>query len=603
MNTAISHRGPDGSGIYQNSKKNIALGHRRLSIIDLSNRASQPMKSENNRWIILFNGEIYNHIKIKKELKLNYWRSTSDTEVLLEACSIWGLEKTLKKINGMFSFVLWDKKLETLYLITDHLAKKPIYWFENEKYFAFASELKSLMTLPDFKKEINHEAINQYLYQGYISAPYSIYKNTFKIKAKNILKVSRNSNPKFEVYDYGQLFLKDTLFNNNNCKISKLEQLISVSVKDRLISDVPIGCFISGGVDSTLVAYYAKKYSSKNISTFTASFNKKQYDESYPAFELANYLNTNHYQVNVDETDFFNLINDLPRVYDEPFSDPSQIPLHFLSKLAKKYVKVILTGDGGDELFGGYRRHIFAFYFKNFKKYFFNVNPQIAIPILNLISYLLPLKDMSLLNIQKLIIALKSSNLSDLYYSLTSKLAQPIHFENIKEINYRSIDMSISINNDINNLEKILELDRINYLPNNILVKTDRMSMSHGLEVRNPLLDLRLINLSKKISFESNIKFGISKLPLRKLLKKNIPDYNVTKRKHPFLVPISNWLRNELYETSKDLVLNGQLIDMGYFKKSDIEKIFYLHKNRTRNYEEFLWNIFMFENWVDKVHN
>ncbi len=605
MNDAISHRGPDGSGVYFNYERNIALGHRRLSVIDLSNKASQPMNSENNRWIILFNGEIYNHIQIKNELKLNYWKSTSDTEVLLEACSNWGLEKTLKKVNGMFSFVLWDKKLENLFLITDHIAKKPIYWLETDTYFAFASELKSLMMLPDFKKEICREAVMQYLYQGYISAPHSIYKNIFKMKAKNILKVGKNSNPNFKIYNYGQLFLKNQLLRKDKNQIFKLEQVIAECVKDRLMSDVPIGCFVSGGVDSALVAYYANKYSSKNISTFTASFNKKQYDESIAASKLANYLKTNHYQVNVDESDIFGLIRDLPRVYDEPFSDPSQIPLHFLSKSAKKSVKVILTGDGGDEFFGGYRRHIFAFYYNYFKKYFRHINLQILSVILNLITNFFPLKDISLLNIQKLNIALKASDLSDLYFSLTSKLSQPEYFDDLKILKQSNCYINLLNNNNdyINNLEKILAIDHLNYLPNNILVKTDRMSMSHGLEVRNPLLDIRLINFSNKISLSSKIKFGVGKIPLRDLLKKNIPNQLISKRKHPFLVPISNLLRHEFYEDSKNLVLDGQLIKMGFFSEVEIEKIFYLHKSGKRNYEEFLWNIYMFENWIQNVHN
>ena len=305
----------------------------------------------------------------------------------------------------------------------------------------------------------------------------------------------------------------------------------------------------------------------------------------------------------MDESDFFGLLKDLPRVYDEPFSDPSQIPLHFLSKSAKKSVKVILTGDGGDEFFGGYRRHIFAFYYSYFKKYFRNMNPQILNIMLNLITYFFPLKDLSLLNIQKLKIALKASDLNDLYFSLTSKLSQPEYFDDLKILKQSDFHNNLFNYNEINNLDKILELDHLNYLPNNILVKTDRMSMSHGLEVRNPLLDIRLINFSNKMSLSSKIKFGVGKIPLRDLLKKNIPNQLISKRKHPFLVPISNLLRHELYEDSKNLVLDGQLIKMGFFREVEIEKIFDFHKSGKRNYEEFLWNIYMFENWIQNVHN
>ena len=375
MSESIFHRGPDSSGVYFDKEYNLGLTHRRLSILDLSSNGDQPMHSFSSRYVIIFNGEIYNHLVLRNELKRSNnafnWKSNSDTETLLFAIEIWGLDKTLDKIDGMFSFALWDKKENFLYLTRDRVGEKPLYYGWNKNFFLFASELKALESFDGFSREINHNAIYSILSYNHIRAPESIYKNINKLLPGTYLKINCKKNQivthksithktYWSIYDIAKNNIKSQLKDTEEDLIEKLEKLIERSVKKQMISDVPIGAFLSGGIDSSLVTAMMKKHSKIPINTYTIGFDNKQFNEAIYAKEIALFLGTNHSELYLDEKDALNVVPKLPFIYDEPFADSSQIPTYLVSEMTSKNVKVALSGDGGDELFGGYNRYFWS---------------------------------------------------------------------------------------------------------------------------------------------------------------------------------------------------------------------------------------------------
>ena len=608
MTNSLFHRGPDSGEIYINLKKQFFLGHRRLSIIDLSQQACQPMTSFNKRYVIAFNGEIYNYKNVSKKLQLNANEIKSDSRVLIEAISRWGLTKTLNEINGMFAFAIWDKEEESIRLVTDHLSKKPLYWINNKNIFAFGSELKALKIIPNFDKTISLDSINEYLCSGFISSPKTIYSNVYKLGISQILTIKLNDDP--TITNYKTSCNKSKTSINSNNYFQSFKSIFSCAVKDRMISDVPIGSFLSGGLDSSLVTYYAQKFSKSNIETFTVGFGEKDYDEFKSSRKVSGFLNTNHNEILIKEDDFLNLIFKNDDVFDEPFFDPSFIPTVMLSSVAKSKVKVILSGDGGDELFAGYRRHKLAYFHsillskfnskmielisKNFWKFLvnflFSINKQ---------SLLLK-NEQLILTIQKLLVGLSSENTSNLYSNSLSKNSNPVFFNELSFNNSYSLINEISFNKNISSLKNLLNWDLNYYLPNNINVKIDRASMSHGIEVRSPFMDQRLISLSQTLPINYKINAFSNKLLLRQLSKKLFPKNINLQNKRPFSIPIGKWLKKELNFYSYDLITNGKLIELGYFSKKDINNVFKLHIEGKRNYEEFIWNITMFEKWMKK---
>lgn len=606
MTNSLFHRGPDSGEIYIDTKKQIFLGHRRLSIIDLSLKACQPMTSFSNRYTIVFNGEIYNYKRIRNNLKIDNQETKSDTRILLEAISNWGLEKTLNEINGMYAFALWDRKKNDLKIVTDHLCKKPIYWVNNKNFFAFGSELKALKITPNFNKTLSRESINEYLCSGFISSPKTIYRNVFKLGNSEILTLQFNGNPIISKYS---TITKKEIFSIQSSEdyYQNFTSIFSNAVEDRIVSDVPIGCFLSGGLDSSLVTYYAQQFSKKNIDTFTIGFNETKYDESLKAEKIANFLQTNHHQFIFKENDLLNLIHQSDKIFDEPFSDPSYLPMVMLSNLAKSYVKVILSGDGGDELFAGYRRHHFAYFYTVFLSKFNNkILGSISKSLWKFITNMLFIinkkntfseNERLILTIQKFLISFSSEDISKLYSNSLSKISNPIFFDNLNFQNSDFILKQINYDENISPLKNIFKWDLNYYLINNINVKIDRSSMSKGLEIRSPFLDKRLVCLSNNLPTNKKINFFSNKILLKQLSKSLFPNDIVSNSKHPFFIPIGRWLKKDLNSFSKDLIFNGKLIDLGYFDKKTLKYIFKLHSEGKRNYQEFIWNITMFEKW------
>lgn len=624
MANTIIHRGPDDQGFWLDNEKGIALAHQRLSILDLSPSGNQPMISRSGRYAIVFNGEIYNHLDVRSKLVgLNIdWRGHSDTETLLAAFEHWGIKSTIEKCVGMFAFAVWDKKTNNLILARDRMGEKPIYFgwqgMGNNSCFIFGSELKALKAHPSFSGEVNQEALNYFTTYGYIPAPYSIFTGIKKLEPGHLLTVSASEKePQITAY---WSFEKVALGGNSNptklderSAIDTLESFLMSAVKQQMIADVPVGAFLSGGIDSSTVVSLMQAQSTDPIKTFSIGFNEKHYDEAAAAKEVASFLGTDHTELYVTPQDALDLIPNLPHLYCEPFADSSQIPTLLISSLAKQKVKVSLSGDGGDEIFGGYNRHIFTN--KLWSKIsrlpsgmrqllanlIFSAPPQTINRVYERLEFFIP---NSLLSknlgekMHKVARILPSQNIEELYFGLTSSgfpedtLDYNLHFKD-------EISTILSSLPQLSNAEKMMALDSILYLPNDILVKLDRAAMSQSLETRAPFLDHRVVEFAWKIPQSMKIKNNTSKWILRKILHKRIPEKMVNRPKMGFGVPIDGWLRGPLKEWAVDLLDKSRLKNDGFFDADIVQNKWMEHLSGKRNSHHQLWNILMFQAWLD----
>jgi asparagine synthase (glutamine-hydrolysing) len=627
MNLAIYHRGPDDTGIWQDDNAGIFFGHQRLSIIDLSKAGHQPMISNSGRFILTYNGEIYNHLKIRKELEKNnsniIWRGNSDTETILEAIDFWGIELTLRKTEGMFAFGLWDQKTRSLTLARDRIGEKPLYFGwqgkGGNKVFLFGSELKALKAHPEFRAEIRRDSIALQLRHNCIPAPYSIYKDIFKLLPGHYLEL-KESDLKNSLLPNSQTYwslIETAIYGNNNQftnsenNIQKdLEELLQSSVKKQMISDVPLGAFLSGGVDSSVLVALMQSQSNLPVKTFTIGFSEEDYNEADHAKKIAKHLGTNHTELYVSSKRAMEVIPKIPLIYDEPFSDSSQIPTFLVAQLASKQVKVALSGDAGDELFCGYNRYLMS-------KKFWNIVSLIPLSCRKILSS--GLKILSSQNWQRIskvlpsssqyhnfgdkiykgVDALKAKTLSDLHYILSS------HWQNPTEIVFNTKQSATIFNElrpllkDLNDQEQMMALDFVTYLPDDILVKVDRASMASSLETRIPFLDHKLIEYVWKIPHSLKYRNGKGKWILRQILNKYVPK-NLTERpKMGFAVPIDTWLRGPLRDWAENLLNEKRLIEEGYFNPKLIRDKWTEHLSGKRNWQHHLWDILMFQAWID----
>ena len=622
MRQNINHRGPDDSGTWIDIELGIGIAHNRLSILDLSQCGHQPMKSKSGRYIISFNGEIYNHIEIKKKLNrksfLN-WRGTSDTEVLIESLDLLGLKKTLKLIKGMFAFALWDNQEKILYLVRDRFGEKPLYWGfirnDNNKSFVFASELTSIKNLPIFHNKLSEEGIKKYFNYGYISPPTSIYDEIYQIMPGAYIEINyadlkRNNDYYPKTYSWYNFGLKEDNkynFENDRNLSLKLENLITDSLSLQNNADVPVCTFLSGGIDSSLVASLLQKISPTKINTFTISFpeqgnEENLFNEGPYASKIANFLETNHTDIPLTSKDALDLIPNLSEIYSEPFSDSSQIPTYLLCKSARESgYKVALTGDGADELFGGYNRHIFLpkvfSIFKNKPKKF----KQIISFLLNNI----PLSSEGLIKDkrQKLIRSINNSDSIEQIYDSVLKLWID-HEQNVISSRYQytpSEFLDIPLADTV--AERIMLKDILFYLPSDILVKTDRASMYNSLETRAPFLDNDLaefalnIPLNLKTSNQSYTRTG--KYILKEILGKYIPKELFIRPKSGFAVPIGIWIKGPLKEWANDLLNQAKIKNQGFLESDKITKIWTSHLNNEYDYTPQIWSILMWQSWLN----
>lgn len=627
MNSAISHRGPDTRGTWLNKDLGIILGHQRLSIIDLSAAGNQPMQSKSGRFFLTYNGEIYNHLEIRREIEEKNsnikWRGYSDTETLLEAIDNLGIETTLQKIDGMFAFALWDEKNFCLTLARDRIGEKPLYFGwqgkGDNKVFIFSSELKGIKAHPKFDRQIERDSIALQLRYSYIPAPYSIYKHIFKLLPGHYLQLKKNDLKKSLLptsKSYWSL-VKNVIHGKNNLLTQSsldiqndLEKRLKISVKKQMMSDVPFGAFLSGGVDSSMIVALMQSQSDLPIKTFTIGYSEDDFSEAQYAKKIAKHLGTDHSELYVSSKLAMEVIPKLSSIYDEPFSDSSQIPTFLVSQLAKQHVKVVLSGDGGDELFCGYNRYIMS------KKFWclFNLMPlslrkifalsieSISAQNWNKISKFLPgLKKYKNFGdkIHKGASVLEAKTIYDLYYMLCSHWKNPTEVViNSKEPNIFSNEFTKELKG-LNSQETMMVNDLITYLPNDILVKVDRAAMASSIETRIPFLDHKLIEYVWKIPHSLKLKKGNGKWILKQILSKYVPTSLTERPKMGFGVPIETWLRGPLRDWAENLLNERRLKQEGYFNHNFVQKKWSEHLSGGRNWQSDLWDVLMFQAWID----
>lgn len=634
----LSHRGPDDCRIWMNAKREIVLGHNRLAIIDVSENGSQPMQSVSGRFCIAYNGEIYNHRELRNEL-MKYgarFRGHSDTEVLLAALEQWGIQKTLCKLAGMFAFALWDAAQEVLYLVRDRVGEKPLYygWLGNS--FLFASELKAFRAHPDWRGDIDRNVLASYLRYNYVPAPFSIYRGVYKLPAGSFLAVHGQaieqrqaiipfpvaSPTKGEIVPvsywslperYKVLTADEEQSAASEGAVAELDQLLCRVVEQHLYADVPSGMLLSGGIDSSTIAGIASAHCQSKLKTFTVGFSEAEYDESRYAADIARYLGTDHTQVHVSAREALDVVSDLPTIYDEPFADASQIPTVLISRMARKSVKVALSGDGGDELFGGYNRYLWLEKMHNIRKW---LPPTIAKAVAYLLVSLSPASWDRAYRLLPRIVATRRRVGESLY-----KLAESLSASDPREMYWRAISQWSSPDSTVKGgfeldtlsvsryswgqfpggyIQDMMYLDSVSYLPDDILVKTDRASMSTGLELRAPFLDTRVVDFALRQPLNVKIRNGQTKWLLRQLLYKYVPRQLVARPKMGFAVPVADWLRGPLKDWAESLINEKRLMSEDYFHSRPILDCWKDHLSGRRNHQYRLWGILMFQAWLEQ---
>ena len=556
-----NHRGPDNHNTYIDNSSQIYLGHQRLSIRDLSVDSNQPIFSKDSRYIMSYNGEIYNTEKLMQKYDfLSKDRSNSDTIILIELISNIGFENTVREIDGMFAIVVWDTKEKNLYLARDKFGEKPLYYGFYKNLFVFSSEFHLFKS--EFNFEINGDSIEHFLKLGYFISPYTPFQNCFKLEQSSFLKINQNfiysnsfdlykSEIKYDKFAKVKYFdLSNHISNikkeNNHYSIDKIEKVISESVKSQLVSDVGISCFLSGGIDSTIIATMIKKHQS-NFSTYTIGFEESEFDESIYAKKIAKNLQSSHNELILNETDALNLIPKLSEIYSEPFADSSQIPTILLSKFVSSNHKVALTGDGGDEVFCGYNRYI---YYKSFGKYL--MLPKILRSKLNHLIKIIFQNSKSVDKISKI------NDINSYYFQMVSNFDNSINL-NQSQKNLNDVIFHHNRPHDISDIEYMQYLDLKTYLSDDIFHKTDRASMFSSLETRAPFLDLNVVNSAWSLKTNEKVNFKNGKLPLRKILDKYYSNELFDRPKQGFGIPIDTWLRGKLKDWSYDLVFNNNI--------------------------------------------
>jgi asparagine synthase (glutamine-hydrolysing) len=627
MGDQLAHRGPDDSGVWFDNDCGVGLSHRRLSIIDLSAQGHQPMLSTSGRFVIAYNGEIYNHQELKKELLQSRvaFRGGSDTEVLLAAIESWGIKQTLQRCIGMFAFSLWDKKEQTLSLVRDRMGEKPLYFGWQGKgakrTFLFGSELKSLRQHSAWQGGIERDALANLLRYNYIPTPLTIHPGIFKLRPGYLLQLKKNDNGGWNereecwwsLQEVSQQAIKNPFTGSRADAVDHLDKLLHDAIQGQSLADVPLGAFLSGGVDSSSVAAVMQAISDQPIKSFTIGFESSAYDESSDARAVANHLGSDHHEWIVTADDALSLIPQLPTYYDEPFADVSQIPTLLVSALAKQSVTVALSGDGGDELFAGYNRHQWAPKLLHKMQYFPEVIRKALAVLIESASpsgwdYFFKTIDPFLPRqlvvrhpgekIHKIAMLLKQSGERELYVTLVRIWPDPIPL-----LSGNSHDL-VGSHKKLWSLgdsftERMTRLDTVTYLPDDILVKVDRAAMSNSLETRVPLLDHRIVEFAAQLPLSMKIHQGTGKWILRELLDRYVPRNLIERPKSGFGIPVGEWLKGPLQEWAEDLLSEQKLKNGGYFDVKQVRKIWEQHSSGKKNQQYQLWSVLMFQAWLD----
>lgn len=622
MTARLRHRGPDADGFWSDRDAGVAFGHRRLSIIDLSDAGRQPMLSSNGRFVITFNGEIYNYKPLRQELECAGKRfiGNSDTEVLLGLIEKWGLEKALQRCNGMFAIGLWDRRNRTLHLARDRMGKKPLYVARTSSAVVFASELKAIAAFPDFHQEIDPGAVAEFLSRGWLPEDQCIWRGVFKIPPGGALSIraedlsvcrdaaalQERARCWWSLADVAHTGRAALATADDQQLVSQACDLLKAAVADRMVADVPVGLFLSGGIDSSTVVALMQAQSARPVRTFTIGFGERAFDETANAAAVAQHLGTSHTELRLTSADARAVIPELPTIWDEPFADESQIPTLLLSRLARQDVTVALSGDGGDECFAGYSRHV--------------LSARLA-PLLNSNR---SIRTMAAGGVALLGRGMRESVVETLrlpgwvqrmtHGDRINRLADLIGSNDVGEMYRRSTRLSelqltrtqagaapdsIPPLNDL--LSDFIVRDMLGYLPSDILVKLDRASMATSLEARCPLLDHRVVEFSWALPNSAKVRHGQGKWLLRQVLGRYLPRHLFERPKQGFDVPIGSWLKGPLRSWASDLLSESRLRNQHLLDVSRVQECWLQHLSGRRDFSRPLWAVLMLQSWLDSA--
>jgi asparagine synthase (glutamine-hydrolysing) len=628
MTDAIAHRGPDDGGEWIDKATGLMLGHRRLAILDLSPAGHQPMKSQDDRFVLSYNGEIYNHLALREQLAASGatfdWRGHSDTETLLACIQEWGVERALKMSVGMFAFGLWDRQLGELTLARDRMGEKPLYYGWQGDSFMFASELQALRAHPAFLGEVDRGALALYLRHGTVPAPYSIFLGISKLEPGTLVTLRLVPGASRELAPRSYWTLDSAIQNgiehpfdgDASDAVDELERVLTTSVRAQMLSDVPLGAFLSGGVDSSTIVALMQRHSMERVQTFTIGFEEEAYNEAGHAEAVARHLGTDHTEIIVKPADALAVIPSLAGIYSEPFADSSQIPTFLVSRLAAQSVRVSLSGDAGDELFGGYNRYLQAK--RTWERAdrvpaslrraaaatLRSVSPRAWDRLYGFASPVLP-KGFRMANpggkAHKLAGVLQSADGPAFYRGLTS------YWEAPEDVVIGGKEPPTLLTQparwpQTGSLESwMMAIDTQTYLPDDILTKVDRAAMANSLETRVPMLDHRVVEFAWTLPLEYKIRSGVGKWPLRQVLDRYVPRELIDRPKMGFAIPLESWLRGPLREWAEELLDERRLIAEGFFRAEPIRAMWAEHLSGSRNLQNELWTILMFQSWLEQI--
>ena len=627
MAQALAHRGPDAAGLWTNPQAGIAFSHRRLSVLDLSEAGAQPMRSECGRFAVTFNGELYNHLDVRRELEAAgaapNWRGHSDTETLLHAIRRWGTVEALQRLVGMFVFALWDEAEKTLTLCRDRFGEKPLFYGWCGRDLLFASELKAFAEHPEWSPSLDRSALTAFMRYSYVPAPASIWTGVRKLPPASLVTFTADARPDGLPVPTAYWALRDHVVAAQDARFSdeaeataELERLLSIAIKRQCLSDVPLGAFLSGGIDSSTIVALMQAQASQPVRTFTIGFSEGHFDEAGDARKVAAHLGTSHTELYVDGKTALDVIPGLPQMFDEPFADSSQIPTHLVAVLARRHVTVALSGDAGDELFGGYNRHIWggrlnarfgrmpAPLRRALGALLGAISPEPAGSLMRLLQPVLP----SQLHLRragdqaaKLARIMASRSFEDMYRLLCSIDSDPSQtvLQGRETVDWASAEMG-KVTGPLDPLDRMTLADSLSYLTDDILQKVDRAAMAVGLETRVPFLDRDVVEFAARVPPGMKIRAGRGKWLVRQVLYKHVPADLVDRPKTGFSIPLDDWLRGPLKSWASDLVAPDRLRRQGLFNPARVGARLDEHMSGRRNHGYWLWNVLMAQAWHDK---
>ncbi len=637
MTEALKHRGPDDRGVWCDPTAGVSFGHRRLSVIDLSEAGRQPMISASGRYVMSYNGEVYNFQELREQL-INYghtFRGTSDTEVILAAVEQWGLDDAVSRFIGMFAFGLWDRETRTLSLVRDRLGIKPLYYGWLDGAFVFCSELRALAAVPRWSRHVRRDALAMFLRSGCVPAPWSIYEGVYKLVPGCILEVNRDSSDRadefspdpedlvvpwkprryWRVLDVARAGCASPLACSEEESIQQLDGLLRDSVRRRMLSDVPLGAFLSGGIDSSSIVALMQAESSRPVKTFTIGFPEAAFNEAEHAKRVAAHLGTEHTELYVDPAGARNLIPELATMFDEPFADSSQIPVALLCRMTRQHVTVSLSGDGGDEVFAGYNRYVWAralwhktgWVPRGVRRSAASLvrlcHPQTWTAMMSRVAPALPapFKERDIGDqLYRVADALAGADEEELYLRLVSHWSEThdlVRGTHLDPSTPRRSEKSVLFDDLV---DYYRYLDTVTYLPDDLLVKLDRASMAVGLEARTPLLDHRVVEFAWQLPLPLKVRAGQGKWLLRHLVARYLPPELLDRPKMGFGVPLAGWLRGPLRAWAEDLLDESRLQKQGFFNPQPIRAKWHEHLSGQRNWHFHLWDVLMFQAWLQR---